>query len=452
VDERLPSSRVRRAAPVVKLTARSALARAALRLPGGGDGREAAVLVREAERYAAALGGMKGAAMKLGQLLSFLDVDLVPEAHRPAYRAALGALQADAPPMGLDAVRLVVEAELGRPLDEVFAWFAPRPMAAASIGQVHAAHLHDGREVCVKVQYPGAAEAVAADLANADLLVGLARTGMRLLGPLAPKADPRRIVEEVRARVLEELDYEHEAANQEDFARRYAADGEAHVPAVLAELCTPRVLTQELVDGMRWAAALEASQALRDRWGQVIDRFFYRSLHADGAFNADPHPGNYLFHEDGTVTFLDFGCVKRFTRSELDAMARVLVAVVDRDGVALRMALEASGFLDAGARLADERLLAWYSILMEPVLAPQPWTFTPAYAALAVATTYDVYGEWGDVIREFRIEPTYVMTNRIQLGMNSVLAGLGATGDWRAVFEEVVHRPGGEDPSIVLDP
>jgi predicted unusual protein kinase regulating ubiquinone biosynthesis (AarF/ABC1/UbiB family) len=292
------------------------------------------------------------------------------------------------------------------------------------------------------VQYPGAAEAVAADLANADLLVGLARNGMRLLGPLAPKADPRSIVEEVRARVLEELDYEHEAANQAEFASRYAEDPDVRIPAVVHELCTRRVLVQELVDGMRWPAALEARQSERNRWGRVIDRFFYRSLHVDGTFNADPHPGNYLFHEDGTVTFLDFGCVKRFEPGEVDAMARVLLAVVDGDEVGLLAWLQDMGFLDRPCRVDPQRLLEWYSILMHPVLAPQPFTFTPEYAALAVATTYDVTGEWGDVIREFRIEPAYVMTNRIQLGMNSVLAGLGATGDWRAVFDEVVTRGG----------
>jgi predicted unusual protein kinase regulating ubiquinone biosynthesis (AarF/ABC1/UbiB family) len=144
----LPTGRVRRAAPLVGATARSSLARLGLKLPGGA-GRESQVLVREAERYAAALGNMKGAAMKLGQLLSFLDVDLVPEAHRPAYRIALAALQADAPPMPAASARAVVEVELGRAVDDVFEWFAPMPMAAASIGQVHAARLHGGREVAV---------------------------------------------------------------------------------------------------------------------------------------------------------------------------------------------------------------------------------------------------------------------------------------------------------------
>lgn len=223
---------------------------------------------------------------------SFLDLDLVPEQYRGAYRAALAVLQADAPPMPEASARAVVESELGRPLDDVLAWFAPMPMAAASIGQVHAAHLHDGREVAVKVRYPGAAEAVAADLANADLLVALARTGLRLLGPLAPKADPRAIVEEVRDRVLEELDYEQEAANQAELADRYAGHPDVRIPAVIPELSTTKVLTQELDDGMRWSAALSASAHDRHRWALVIDRFFFESIHVHGACNADPHPGN----------------------------------------------------------------------------------------------------------------------------------------------------------------
>lgn len=178
--------------------------------------RELDRFTREAERYVAVLGDMKGVAMKVGQLMSFLDAGAIPEQHRTAYHQIIGALQADAPPMPFDTVRLVIEHELQRPVAEVFAWIDERPMAAASIGQVHAAHLPDGRAVVVKVQYPGVSDAIRADLQNTELLASFASFGAKL-SPIRVTADPTAIVEEVTERITEELDYRIEAANPTAF-------------------------------------------------------------------------------------------------------------------------------------------------------------------------------------------------------------------------------------------
>ena len=260
-----------------------------------------------AEDIARSLGEMKGAAMKIGQALSFVDVSLIPA----EYRTALSILQSDAPPMPFEQVEAVVAEELGAPISELFDWFSPKAIAAASIGQVHMAHL-DGREVVVKVQYPGVAKAVEADLRNAALLSGIARLGQKMLAGLVGDIDVRALIDEVRERIGEELDYRIEAANQQEFADRFRDDPEIDVPEVVPERSSRRVLTTEYVDALRWSAALEQPQALRDQWGQVIARFSYGSVYVHGAINVDTHPGNYLFHEDGRVTFLDFGCVSRF--------------------------------------------------------------------------------------------------------------------------------------------
>ena len=203
------------------------------------------------------------------------------------------------------------------------------PLAAASIGQVHAARLHDGRAVAVKIQYPGVADAIQADLKNNELLA----TFLGLMFGLSPRKmsfDLRGAAREISARITEELDYRLEAANQTEFADIYRGHPFIHVPEVIGELCTDRVLTQELVQGKSWSDALTAGQELRDQWAEAIYRFVYGSYHRFCVFNADPHPGNYLFHDDGSVSFLDFGCVKRFGREQVEMMNAIARACLQR--------------------------------------------------------------------------------------------------------------------------
>jgi predicted unusual protein kinase regulating ubiquinone biosynthesis (AarF/ABC1/UbiB family) len=442
-DGSIPTGRVARALPIAGLASASTLGRVAGWARRGGDAKELLRFTKEAQRLATTLGEMKGAAMKVGQLLSFVDSNLVPEAYRPIYHEIVGSLQADAPPIPTATVRAVIEEELGRPVDDVFAWFGEQPMAAASIGQVHAAHLPDGREVVVKVQYPGAAEAVRSDLANAELLASVGAQVSRVLGPLRPLSDPRAIVEEIRDRVQEELDYRVEAANLTLFADHYEGHPFIRIPRVHPELSTERVLVMDEADGLRYSAALEQSQELKDRWGEVINRFVWGSLYDLGAFNADPHPGNYLFHDDGGVSFIDFGCVKHFDDDEVGRMRELSDAALvgDGDPQALVEVLQGFGLLPADSKLAPERVLDWYRPMWEPVVGEQPFTFTPEFAAFVVERNFDPLGEFGDVVRGFSIAEQakgYTFLTRIQLGLWSVLGALRTCGPWRAIHQEVL--------------
>jgi predicted unusual protein kinase regulating ubiquinone biosynthesis (AarF/ABC1/UbiB family) len=334
-------------------------------------------------------------------------------------------------------VAAVVEEELGAPPHELFEWFSPMPMAAASIGQVHAAHLADGTEVAVKVQYPGVAEAVEADLKNTELLATILKMGTSLMGKYAPKLDARAIAEEVRARIGEELDYRIELANQQEFVDRFRGHPTVRIPALVPDHSSARVLTMELVDGMRFAAAVEQPQELRNQWGTVIIRFLVEALWHHGLFNADPHPGNYLFHEDGTVTFLDFGCVKRFTPEQVEVMKEVDRAVVADDGDRLLALCLEQGFVHPNDAPSGERLLDFYRPTYAYLTAEQPFTYTKEYAANVVQRYADPFGPVGDVIRKLDVPADYLFLGRIMVGLVSVLAGLGVTADVRALFAEL---------------
>lgn len=442
-----PTGRLGRVAPLAGLAGRSALdaVRVAARSIGrDGVDPEDERLARLADRYADVLGDMKGAVMKAGQILSFIDAEgLVPGDLQQTFQAALGRLQDDVPPMGEDDARAVFEQEIGLPPEDVFAYFSPRPIAAASIGQVHAAELADGTELAVKVQYPGAAAAVEADLANTELLTTLIRTGLGMLGSKAPKVDPAAIVDEIRDRIVEELDYRTEAANLVEFGDIYAGHPFIRIPGVRPDLSSERVLTMEMVDGRRWAAALDSDEDLCRQWGEVVYRFVFGTLHRHGLFNGDPHPGNYLFHEDGTVTFLDFGCVKRFSPERTAALGGLADAVMADDPDWMVRVFAELGMLPPGevSRIDPGRLLAFYRLQTQGLCAPQPFTFTPAYAAEVVTSTYDVSGPWSDINRRLTMPKDLVFLNRVLVGLLSILGRLGASADWVAIDAEL--RKGG---------
>lgn len=439
--------RLARGLPLAGLAARQGLGRIAGKLIRDEQKRRDR-FTHEAERYVAVLGDMKGVAMKVGQLLSFLDAGAIPEQHRAAYQQITGALQADAPPMPFDAVRDVLELELERPIEKAFAWIDERPMAAASIGQVHAGRLPDGREVVVKVQYPGVADAIRADLQNTELMASFARLGMKL-SPIRVTADPNAIAEEISERITEELDYRIEAANQTEFRSHYEGHPFIHIPEVVRELSTERVLVMDHDAGRRWAAALEQPQRIKDTWGEVIYRFVFGSLYDIGAFNADPHPGNYLFHDDGRVTFLDFGCVKRFSLEQIAVIRRMSQAVVDDQNADVMFRC----FVDLGCipretKLQPQRVFDWWAPIWDPGRGAEPFTFTPEFAASVLERNFDAFGEWRDIARGMGIRPeskdwTFLM--RIQLGLYSVLGALRATRDWRGVHAEL--RKGAAPPT-----
>lgn len=384
--------------------------------------------LRTAEAIADRLGNMKGALMKLGQMASYVHEGL------PApLRAALAELQANAPPMSADLAAEVVERELGAPPEKLFVEWDPDPIAAASIGQVHRAILadpatHRERAVAVKVQYPGVDRAIEADLRNAGLLGTLLKQGFGGL-------DPDDMVAEIKERLVEELDYTLEAANQQAFADYYRGHPFISVPEVAMSHSTARVLTTDLADGATWQELLTWPQDERDRAGECLFRFVFRSLYGMHRFNGDPHPGNYLFHGGGRVTFLDFGLVKHFTDNEMTTfIGMVKAAAYDHDVPRFRHVVEHAGLLRPGAPADDATIGEYFSQFYEAVREDKVVTWSSAYASRIVQHTFDR----SSPISQFATVPRqFVFIQRINLGLYALLGELHATGNYRRMAEEL---------------
>jgi predicted unusual protein kinase regulating ubiquinone biosynthesis (AarF/ABC1/UbiB family) len=381
--------------------------------------------IRSAEDVAQVLGGMKGAIMKAGQMLSFLADGLPPEAQ-----AALATLQADVPPMSPRLAAGVIRDELGAEPDQVFLEWSEVPVAAASIGQVHRAVLRDGRIVAVKVQYPGVDRAIKSDLDNAEVLYGLF-AGFKLRN-----LDVKGLVDELRARMADELDYLHEAGCQQEFAELYAGHPFIRVPAVVTEYSTRRVLTSEWVDGLRWDEFLTgASPEARQVAGEVIYRFSQGSIHGHAAFNGDPHPGNYRFHEDGSVTFLDFGLVKRWSRGEFDELGPVLDALLARDPAGTVEAMVGAGFLRADHGFDPEYVWDYVSTPYEPLLSER-FMYTRQWVAAALEKIIDFKGDYADLQAALNMPSSFVILDRVVWGVSGLLGRLEASNAWAGIVAE----------------
>src|SRR3954454_1859017 len=343
----LPKSRIARAARVGRLAAGQGARQLGTRAANLGRSDEAGAQALErrqietAERIVAVLGTMKGAAMKLGQVMSFLDVGLVPEEYREEFQAKLAELRDAAPKVSFKDMKKVIEGEYGDKLENVFETFDPVPVAAASIGQVYKARLDDGRCVAVKVQYPGVAEAVRSDLQNLGLI-------LRLMKSVAPGLDVGAVATEVRDRIGEELDYELEAQNQRTMSRAFRGHPFIVVPDVVTSLSHERVVVTEFVDGRGFEEFKQLAAEERDRIGEIIFRFYFGSMYRLHMFSGDPHPGNMLLLDDGRMAFLDFGLFKVLER---EAAARELLLGrlgVEGRGEELAAELRRHGFLTRG--------------------------------------------------------------------------------------------------------
>ena len=384
--------------------------------------------LKTAAHVAERLGNMKGALMKLGQMASYLDEGL------PApLRAALAQLQSSAPPMSADLAAEVIERELGASPDRVFLEWDAVPIAAASIGQVHRAVVVDPatgqeRAVAVKVQYPGVDQAIDADLRNADLLGLLLQQGFSGL-------DPSEMVQEVKERIREELNYELEARNQREFADYFRGHPFIHVPEVLSSLSTSRVLTTELATGQSWSEFQQQGQEAKDQAAECLFRFVFRSLYGMHAFNGDPHPGNYLFHENGKITFLDFGLVKHFSDAEMTTfIAMVQSAAYEQDISRFRGVLETSGMLRPDAPVETSDVGVYFGRFYEPVSEDREITWTPTYASSIVRHTFD---RSSPIAHYATVPKAFVFIQRINLGLYAILGELGATGNYRRIAEEL---------------
>jgi len=382
--------------------------------------------VRTAQDVARELGHMRGVVMKAGQMASVLAEGLPDEA-----RAALATLQSDAPPMAPSLVAQVVRAELGDEPERCFLDWQPVPVAAASIGQVHRAVTHDGVVAAVKVQYPGAAEAIAADLDNADALY-------RLVSAFALRGlDTKAFVQELRERIGDELDYRLEAEHQRWFAAAFAGHPSLRVPAVVDRWSTARVLTSEWVEG--WTLEqlrAQGAPAARQWAAEAVWRFAQHSLHRLGRFNGDPHPGNFRFAPDGTVTCLDFGMVKTYGEGEWQRLRPCLDGIiVNRDPEALVTAMVEVGFLAADHGLDPRPVYDYVSTPYRPYLTDE-FTFGPEFLRSAVGDIAAVRGPQREVMAHLNLPTSFVILNRVVWGVSGLLARLEARGPWRAMLLE----------------
>ncbi|MGI8575911.1 MAG: ABC1 kinase family protein [Egibacteraceae bacterium] len=424
------NSRTRRGAELAKLAASTGAGYLASRVRGLRDSEADQRFHDEtALRVLELLGSMKGAAMKVGQIASFVDLDLPPDVQA-TYHDVLSDLRDSAPPADQAAIETLVTEEYGAPPERVFAHWDPVPIAAASIGQVHRARLPDGTEVVAKVQYPGVAEAIESDLANAETFAPLARV-------VSPNLRIGPLMEEMRLRLVDELDYQREAQYQQAFHIRYRGHPFIRVPQVFAEYCRPRILVSEYAAGRSFEDMVATSTAAEQRrYGEIIYRFVFGSLHRFRLFNADPHPGNYLFDDAGNVVFLDFGSVKLFTTETREQIRTQMKAVLAGDPEGVLRSLRDAGFLPPSASVDGEQLVAWFRLFNQPVLEDGEWTYTPDFAREVIRTGTDPRAGYFDLLRKLNLPPDYLLLNRIQFGVNSILGGLGASANWHRIMLE----------------
>jgi len=438
-DSKIPKGRLRRSAKLGSIVgmqgARYAGTKATNVARSEEEGKEKLEQrhLETAMKMVGALGQMKGAAMKLGQFASFIDTEFIPDEYREIYQEQLAKLRTDAPAMPWEKVEKVLEEEYeGEPLSELFAEFEPEAFAAASIGQVHRAELLDGRAVAVKIQYPGIAEALDADLRNAGTIVRLARA-------LAPGLDASEIAKELRERVMEELDYEYEAQNQRSFARAYRDHPFIYVPEVITRLSRRRVLVTELVEGLGFEQVKGLPHEERSRFGEIVFRGSFGSIYHLQHFNADPHPGNYVLLADGRVAFLDFGMTKKLDHEQIVLEQRAVDAAFHEDPELLRKALHDLGFVKNPSKLDAERLMEHTQAVSGWFLEDREIEISARRVMKIIESTNDPRSEYYDLMRRESLPADELMGRRMEIGVVAVLGQLRAKRNWHRIMREWIY-------------
>jgi predicted unusual protein kinase regulating ubiquinone biosynthesis (AarF/ABC1/UbiB family) len=444
--DKIPTSRVGRTAKIGGLAAGQAIRQAGTRAANVArtkEGRNAALERRHieaAEQIVTALGTMKGAAMKVGQVMSFLDVGLVPPEYRDEFQRKLGALRDAAPTVTFKDMRKVIEQEFDDPLGQVFDEFDEEPIAAASIGQVYRARLTDGRDVAVKVQYPGVAAAVRADMQNLGLILRLAKR-------IAPGMDPKAIGQEVRNRIEEELDYELEAQNQRTLARLFRGHPFIVIPDVITSLSRERVLVSEYVEGKGFEELKHLSQEERDRIGEILFRFYFGCLYRHHQFSGDPHPGNSMLLADGRMAFLDFGLFKRMPEGAVELEIEVARAVIKGDtDTIMRLGTE-TGFFPEPERFRPERVLEHFRAATSWYTADGYVELTPEYATQVLIDMSDPRSEYFGYLRHEKAPPDHLFGRRMEVLTLAVLSQLYARGNFHRIVREWFY---GDPPATEL--
>ncbi|MBK9258400.1 MAG: AarF/ABC1/UbiB kinase family protein [Polyangiaceae bacterium] len=386
-----------------------------------------------AEKAAEMLGTLRGLAAKAGQMASYVD-GMIPEAQRDAYETAMKSLRAAAPTSSPAAIRNIVEEELKAPIDRLFVEWDDKPFASASIGQVHRARLEDGREVAVKVQHPGIANAVESDLQNADVMGGM----VSVLGP--KELDPKAVLAELRARFTEELDYELEARRQRKFIELHRGDPAIRIPDVIDDRSARRVLTTTLARGQTLEEASLADEKTRKYFAETMWRFVFKGNLVGGMFNADPHPGNYIF-QDGQVVFLDFGCVQPIEDDRLELARNIHRAAMKKDEHEFREA--AKLILNTRGGVYEKMATDYSRRCFEP-LFNSPYRITRSYVVTLVEGVKNMKEavlskENGNFVQ---LPPGMLFINRLQFGFYSVLARLDVEVDYAAIEKRFFQEAG----------
>ena len=445
--DRIPTSRVGRTAKVGRLAAGQAVRQAGTHVTNVArtkDGKKVALERRHieaAEQIVDALGHMKGAAMKVGQVMSFLDVGLVPEEYREEFQRKLGKLRDAAPTVTFKDMRKVIESELEEPLDEVFEEFEEEPIAAASIGQVYRARLRDdGRQVAIKVQYPGVDAAVRADMQNLGLI-------LRVVKRIAPGMDPQAIGKEIRDRIEDELDYELEAGNQRSLARIFRGHPFIVVPDVVTSLSRQRVMVSEYVHGTGFEELKGYPQGERDRIGEILFRFYFGCLYRLHQFSGDPHPGNSLVLDDGRMAFLDFGLFKRMPPGSVELEVQVARAVVEGDlDTIMRVGTE-TGFFPEPEKFTPDRVLEHFRAATSWYTVDEYVELTPDYATQVLIDMSDPRSQYFGQLRHESAPPDHLFGRRMEVLTLAVLSQLHARGNFHRIAREWLY---GDEPATEL--
>lgn len=421
-DERIPSGRLSRLGRLAVLGAKTGASLLTSR-----DGASAAA------RAAEVLGNLRGLAAKVGQMASYVD-GFVPDAHKEAYEASLTRLRAAAPTSSFESVRNTVENDLGAPLDRLFASFDEVPFASASIGQVHRATTEEGHEVAVKVQHHGISEAVEADLQNAGLLEGLARVSG------GGKLDSKGVLAEIKRRFREELDYSLEADRQRAFIQLHHGDPLIRIPHIVSDRSSRRVLTSALAKGVSLEDAAQRSEEERRRDAETLWRFVFKGNLVLGMFNADPHPGNYLFGDDGQITFLDFGCCVPISGERLASARALHLSALARDESAF--VRHAKVILQTEPGPYEDFATSYSRRCFEPLFA-SPYAITRSWSAGLV----DAIGQMKKVAlsKDMKFTPLpegMLFMNRLQFGFYSVLSRLDVEVDYAGVERAFLSESG----------
>jgi predicted unusual protein kinase regulating ubiquinone biosynthesis (AarF/ABC1/UbiB family) len=445
-DDKIPTSRVARTTKVGRLAAGQAVRQFGTRAANvaRSDEKAQAALDRRqlqtAEQIVAVLGTMKGAAMKLGQVMSFLDVGLVPEEFREEFQNKLAALRDAAPKVSFQQMKKVIEDSYDDPLDEVFETFDPVPIAAASIGQVYKARMHDGRDVAVKVQYPGVASAVRADMQNLGMI-------LRLMKRVAPGLDPKALGDEIRSRIDEELDYELEAANQRTLARIFRGHPFIVVPDVVTRLSHERVVVSEFVSGRGFEEIKQLPQAERDRIGEMIFRFYFGCMYRHHQFSGDPHPGNSLLLDDGRMAFLDFGLFKRIPAEVAEFELETQRLGAEGRSEELIELLHKGGFIGDPSFYTEEKIMAQFQDLTWWYTTDEEVLLTPEIATEVLIQMSDPRSRhWGSMRHE-TLPPDHLFGRRLETLTLAVLGQLRAKANWHRITREWVY---GDEPVTEL--